>query len=137
MANINQIMNNIKVTTKNSSHRLKAGSALILTLFIMAGMLVVAMSGAYIVLVGIKASGVQSQSTRAYYTAESGMEHFLFGLMRSGVPYEEIAYGVVYQATTTSGGYYEVYFKQLTPLTFTSIGDVDNTRRSVEVRFGG
>ena len=36
---------------------------MILTMFILAGILIVAMSGAYIVLVGITSSGFQAQST--------------------------------------------------------------------------
>ena len=65
----------------------KSGSALALTMFVLAGMMIVAISGAYIVMVGIKAAGVQSQSTKAYFAAESGSERVLWEMRRNGWKY--------------------------------------------------
>ncbi len=115
------------------------GDALILTMFIMAGMLIVAMSGSYVMLLGIKAAGVQSQSTKAYYAAEAGAEKLLYRFRRS----RNLNYGIghpllVLSGTLNSGASYKVYYdsSSVTPLIFNSIGDFKNSKRSVQIRIG-
>jgi len=112
----------------------KPGSALILTMFIMAGMLIIAMSGAYIVLLGIKASGIQSQSTKAYYASESGMERLLWELYYGVDEYEGNPEISIFDGELNGGSSYKVYFLNYSPLTFQSVGEHENTKRSVEVR---
>jgi hypothetical protein len=116
----------------------KVGSALILTMFIMSGMLLVAMSGAYVVFLGIKAGGIQAQSTKAYYAAEAGAEKFLYKMhYTSDFDYGEYPPGhLMFNGTLNIGPSYEAYFVSWPPLVFRSIGDFQNTKRSVEVRFG-
>lgn len=63
------------------------GSALILTLFIMAGMMIVALGDSYIVLLGIKAAGTQAKSTKAYYIAEAGAERLIWALVKKKCTY--------------------------------------------------
>lgn len=113
----------------------KSGSALLLTMFIMAGMLVVAMSGAYVVLLGVKAGGIQAQSTKAYFAAEAGTEHLLWELRQNGYAYGEISEeDPVFTGALSSGATYEVYFTDFPPLIFQSIGEYQNVKRSVEIR---
>lgn len=119
----------------------KAGSALILTMFIMSGILIVAMSGAYVVWLGIKAGGIQAQSTKAYYAAEGGAERFLYAIRRQEYEYNVPGPAVLFSETfASSGASYKVYFTDYNPptvpLIFQSIGDFQNTKRNVEVRFG-
>jgi len=119
----------------------KSGSALILTMFIMSGILIVAMSGAYVVWLGIKAAGIQSQSTKAYYAAEAGAERFLYELRKRGFEYFIPGPEVLFSGSfDPSGASYKVYFTEydppLTPLIFQSVGDYQNTKRNVEIRFG-
>ncbi len=121
---------------KNINKRLnKSGSALILTMFILAGMLIVAMSGAYIVFLGIKAGGIQAQSTKAYYAAEAGAEKLLWELRWNGYAYGEISTVPIFQGSLT-GSEYNVYFVDFPPLIFRSIGEYQNSKRSVEIRIG-
>lgn len=117
------------------------GSALILTMFIMAGMLIVAFSGAYIVFLGIKSGGIQAQSTKAYYAAEAGAERLLWELRQNGYEYSSVAA----EDTIFSGDLpenngnqatYEVYFYDFPPLIFRAVGDYQTSRRSVEIRIG-
>jgi len=116
------------------SLRNKSGSALILTMFILAGMLIVAMSGSYIVLAGIKAGGIQSQSTKAYFAAEAGTERFLFELRRNGYETNNItAVSLFSETLPVSLASYNIYFTSFPPLTYTAIGDFQKTKRSVEV----
>lgn len=113
------------------------GNALILTMFILTGMLIVALSGSYIIIIGIKASGVQSQSTKAYFGAEAGAERLLWELRQNGYYYDSPSWTPVFSDTLpTSNVTYNVYFSEFPPLVFTSIGDYQNTKRSVEVRIG-
>ena len=120
----------------------RPGSALILTMFILAGMLLVAISSSYIVTLGIKAGGIQAQSTRAYFIAESGIELFLWELRVNGHDYynedtingppaflkdlvPEQATGVLRKFEVTRKGY-RIY---------QSVGEFGNTKRAVEVEF--
>ena len=121
----------IKKTVKN-----KKGSALILTMFILTGMFIVAMSSSYIILVEIRAAGVQSQSTKAYFIAESGAEHLLYATRKEGynldtnlTPDSPLA--------ALSGTNYEVYYTSFNPLVFSAVGNYGNTKRSVEIEFSG
>jgi len=115
----------------------KRGSAMILTMFILAGMLIVAMSGAYIVLVGITASGLQAQSTKAYFAAEAGIELILWEIRKDGKVHGSEAgiHPLVSGNLQTPGVSYEVYFTNFPFRTYMSIGSFMSTKRSVEVSF--
>jgi orotate phosphoribosyltransferase-like protein len=115
----------------------KSGSALALTMFILAGMLIVAISGSYIVLVGIKASGVQSESTKAYFAAESGAEKVLWEMRKNSWTYGTPSLNTpVFSENFSSGANYNVYYIYFPPLIFDSIGEFMNTKRSVQLRIG-
>lgn len=105
-------------------------------MFIMSGMLIVAMSGAYVIWLGIKAGGIQSQSTKAYYAAETGAEFFLYQLKTGWSDYNQPSNTIIFSGALPSGATYKVYFVQFPPLVFQSIGEFQNTKRSVEIRMG-
>ena len=114
------------------------GSALVLTMFILTGMLIVAMSSSYIILFGIRAGSVQSQSTKAYYTAEAGAENLLWEMRHNVYSYPSFPsdeYVLFNTFMPLSGANYKVYFSSFPPLIFTSVGDFNNTKRSVEIEF--
>jgi len=123
-----------KIKRKYPAPSAKPGSALVLTMFIMAGMLLVAMGGAYVVLLGIKAGGIQSQSTKAYYAAEAGAERLLWELRMNGYIYGSVSETSIFQGDLEAGSHYDVYFADFPPLIFRSIGDYQNSKRSVEIR---
>jgi hypothetical protein len=111
------------------------GSALILTMFILAGMLIVALGGSYVVILGIRASGIQAQSTKAYFAAEAGAERLLYELRKNSYSYTATSSTtVIFTDILNNGAVYSVYFKDFPPLIFTSVGDYQSTKRSVEVR---
>jgi len=125
----------ILIKAKNfSKHR--SASALILTMFIMAGMLLVALNGAYVVSLGLRASGVQAQSTKAYYAAESGSEFLLWQLRKNAYVYTSPSETALFNVTLDAGATYSVYYSSFPPLVFQSIGEYQNARRSVEIRIG-
>ncbi len=116
----------------------RPGDALILTMFIMAGMLIVAMSGSYVALVGIKAAGVQSQSTKAYYAAEAGAEKFLWELYKNNYSHPKFIFSpiTIFNGSLSNNTSYQVYYTQRFPLTFKAVGDYRNSKRSVEIIMG-
>ena len=56
----------------------RRGSALLMTVLILSGIIVVALNAANVVMSGTILSGVQERSTLAFYAAESGAEKFLY-----------------------------------------------------------
>jgi hypothetical protein len=115
----------------------KSGSAMILTMFILAGILIVAMSGAYIVLVGITSSGFQAQSTKSYFAAEAGTEYVLWDLRKNGNynGSEARTEPLISGDLQTPDVSFEVYFTKFPPRTYMSIGSFMSTKRSVEISF--
>jgi len=115
----------------------RKGSAMILTMFILAGMLIVAMSGAYIVLIGITASGLQAQSTKSYFAAEAGTELILWDFRKNNAFYgtEPSAEPLLSSNLQNPNVSFEVYFTKKGPRTYMSIGSFQSTKRSVEVSF--
>ncbi len=112
---------------------------MILTMFILAGILIVAMSGSYVVLVGITAGGKQAQSTKAYFAAESGIEFILWDLRKNGNNHGTAQMGMtiplVANSLASPNLSYEVFFSKFPPRTYVSIGDFQSAKRSVEVSF--
>lgn len=131
-------MRRLNFCKKIEFDRTKRGSALLLTMFILAGMIIVAMSGAYMVLLGIKAGGIQSQSMKAYFSAEAGSERFLWELRKNSYSYTYPSEDPIFSDTLENGGDYNVYFTEfvpgVTPLIFQSVGEFQNNKRSVELR---
>lgn len=135
----NCLLQNKKKSTKFNL----PGSALIFTMFILSGMLIVAMSGAYIILTGIIAGGVQSQSTRAYFTAEAGAEKILWELRTQGIRYPASMQGSSEPITSGAipdGTSYKIYHTRDKNNpgainNYTSVGTFNNISRSVEISF--
>ena len=130
------MMKNEKIKFKIFGDNFKKGSALALTMFILAGMMIVALSGSYIVMSGIKSAGVQSQSVRAYFTAESGAERALYEMRSQNWLLPESGYSQtesVFSGSLDSGGTYEVYYIYFSPTVFNAIGEFERTKRNVEL----
>lgn len=100
----------------------------------MAAMLIAAMGGSYLVLLGIKAGGIQSQSTKAYFAAEAGIERLLWELRENEYSYGAVSETAIMTGDLSSDASYEIFFTAFPPLTFKAVGDFQNVRRSVEVR---
>jgi hypothetical protein len=118
----------------------KSGSAMILTMFILAGMLIVAMSGSYVILAGIKAGGTQAQSTKAYFAAEAGLEDILYQVRKENLPHtkEDISQDtpIISANLESQGVSYKEYFTGAEPTrVFVSVGEFQNAKRSVEANF--
>lgn len=113
---------------------------MILTMFILAGMLIVAMSGSYIILIGIKAGGTQAQSTKAYFAAEAGLEDILYQVRKQELPHtpDDVSQDtpIISGDLISSGVSYKVYFTDAEPTrVFQSVGEFQSAKRSVEANF--
>ena len=119
--------------------RKEKASAIMLVLFILTGVMLVVFGSSSVIISGLKMGNIQSQSTRAYFTAEAGAERLLYEFRKNNIidkigesapqedifPYYEI----------NEGGSYIVNYDSFIPLSFTMIGTYEKTRRSVEVSF--
>ncbi|MBN2854229.1 pilus assembly PilX N-terminal domain-containing protein [Patescibacteria group bacterium] len=143
--NIKTSKNNFKIWIKPNLFYPRSGSALILTMFILAGMLLVAISSSYVVTLGIKAGGIQAQSTRAYFIAESGIEKFLWELRANGHSYLDD--DLYYEESSVPAFVRDLVPEQATGVSrkfevlrkgerlYQSIGEFGNTKRAVEIEF--
>lgn len=118
----------------------KQGSALIMTMFILSGILIVAMSGAYIILKGINSGILQSESVKAYFIAESGVENILWEFRQNSADYGtgDIGTGVAlkFQDMGNNTGYRILHIANPNTLhNYKSVGNYRNVKRSVEVSF--
>jgi len=124
----------------------RRGDALILTMFIMAGMLIAAMGGSYVALLEIRASGLESQSTKAYYAAEAGAEDFLYQFRKQAYTdygsYNPHSFDTndnqfLFSGQLDNDTSYSVYYqKSITPIIFNALGSYQNVKRSVQLRIG-
>jgi uncharacterized protein (UPF0333 family) len=112
------------------------GSALLMTVLILAGIITVALNAASVVMSGTILSGVQERSTLAFYAAESGAEQFLYDArVNSNLP--DINIDNLYGTTTLSNNaVYVVDYGTSTPNIYaTSTGIFMETKRIIGLSF--
>lgn len=113
-------------------------SAIMLVMFILSGVMIIVFSSSSIVLSGLKMGKIQSESTIAYFAAESGAEILLYEFRKDnlmdklGTPPEN---NILSSSVVNTNYVYTVNYDAYIPLTFTSIGSYYRTRRSVEISF--
>jgi hypothetical protein len=116
----------------------KPGSALLLTLFLVSGIMIVAFAGSYLIISGLRASGIQYDSSRAYFVAESGAEYSLMQVRKMGYDLKGSSYGTIFtgdMSDATFPGSFSVGYKTWAPIVLTSTGAYGATKRSVELNF--
>lgn len=115
----------------------KKGSALLLTLFLVSGIMIVAFAGSYVIVSGLRSSGLQYDSSRAYFAAESGAEYSLLKVRKTGVDLKTTTFGDIFTGTMPGAypGSFKVNYKTWSPIVLTSTGTYGVTKRSVELSF--
>lgn len=115
----------------------KKGSALLLTLFLTSGIMIVAFAGSYLIVAGLRASGLQYDSSRAYFVAETGAEYSLMQVRRNGFDLKEASWGEIFAENMPDSypGSFLVEYKTWSPIVLTSVGSYGLTKRSVELSF--
>ena len=133
---------------KNNKNILQRGSALLLTLFLVSGIMIVAFAGSYIIVSGLRSNGLQYDSSRAYYTAESGAEYSLMRVRKmsdfdirdfSIQDLLDIILGFLGGSSKAMPDSYpssfSIDYKSWTPIVLTSTGTYGTTQRGVEISF--
>jgi hypothetical protein len=116
----------------------KPGSALLLTMFLISGIIVVAFGGSYLMISGLRSSGLQYDSSRAYYVAESGAEYALDQVRKRGFDLNATARDDLFPDTVMPDAYagsFVVDYKRFNPIILISTGSYGVTKRSVELNF--
>jgi len=116
----------------------KKGTALLMTILILNSVLVVSLAAAKLILSGVRMSGTQARSTKAYFAGESGAERVLWefrknGLYSGGLPGSD---SVVFSDTAMPNeSIYKVDYTNPGTVKFISTGSYRGVKRSVEVEF--
>ncbi len=116
----------------------KKGSALLLILFLVSGIMIVALAGSYVIISGLRSSGLQYDSSRAYFVAESGAEYTLMKVRKMGFNLLAAGYTNGIFAENMPATYpasFSVDYKQWAPIRLTCSGTYGVTKRSVELSF--
>jgi hypothetical protein len=116
----------------------KKGSAILLTLFLLSGIMVVAFAGSYLVMAGLRSGALQYDSSRAYFAAESGAEYSLNAVRKEGYDLDPLAIRPNFLAGDMPSGYagkFVVDYTKWNPITLTSVGSYGVTKRGIELNF--
>ena len=121
----------------NKFKKNQTGVILLLTLFILSGILVVTLVAADLVLSGIRTNRLAGYSNLAFYASEAGMERALWEARYNGYSYPSSSYVLnVFNGSIGNGSSYTVNYAFSTPnVTFSSIGSYSEVKRSVESTF--
>ncbi|MDD5291288.1 MAG: hypothetical protein PHZ04_04230 [Patescibacteria group bacterium] len=112
------------------------GTALLLTLLILSGILVVALGAASLIVPGIKMSRTQEQSIKAFFAAEAGAERALWEVRKNNYAVPDVDTDNIFSSSLGNSSTYQVDSALSPPqVTFTSTGSYQQTRRSVAVNF--
>lgn len=111
------------------------GSALLMTVLILAGIMTVALNAASVVMSGTILSGVQERSTLAFYAAESGAEQFLFeARVNDSLP--DVSTDNLYSAVLSNNASFSVdYGTSTDSISATSTGFFLETKRVIGLSF--
>lgn len=118
----------------NKNIKNNRGVILLLTLFILSGILVITLGAADLVLAGLKMNRLTGYSSLAFFAAEAGMERALWEARKNNyvLPNADTA-DVFSLSDLGNGSAYQVNYASSTPnITFKSIGSYGGTKRSVE-----
>jgi len=111
------------------------GTALLMTILILNAIVLVSLAAAKLVTSGVKMSGTQSKSTRAFFVAESGAERVLWEWRKNGWTIPPGSDGVtdLFSDTLLNGGVYQVDKATSTTVIFRSQGVFNDLQRTVEL----
>lgn len=111
----------------NKNIKNQKGIILLLTLFILSGILAIALAAAGLVLAGLKMNRLTGYSSLAFFASEAGLERALWEARKNNIiqswPETALANGSIYSVIYTSAG---------GDIIFQSIGSYLGAKRSVE-----
>lgn len=115
--------------------RKKGAVTIIITIIILSAILLVSMVITNLVVSGSETEKLAYYSYNSYYASESGVEYYLYYLLRLSEDYTPTV-GEVFNFTLNNGATYEVSVVQVSPsVVFKVIGAYKNTRRAIEINY--
>lgn len=112
------------------------GSALIMTLMILASVLIVTLGAANLVMSGIVATRLEQSSTIAFYAAETGIEKVLWDIRKELILLPDVETEGFASSTLENNSSYIVDFASSTSdISFTSVGTYKESSRSIQVNY--
>jgi hypothetical protein len=124
-----------KKINKCNSLTMQTGSALLMTSLVLGGFLLTSLTAAGMIFSGIQMVRVQTSSTKAFFAAEAGVEKALWEVRKNGYSLPGSDEKGIFSGTLDNGSTYSVDYTASTTNIITSIGEFDDTKRSVEVEW--
>jgi len=118
----------------NKYKKNQTGVILLLTLFILSGILIITLGAADLVLAGIRMNRLTGYSNLAFFASEAGMERALWEARQNSYILPDIDTANVFSSDDLgNGSAYQVNYATSSPnITFKSIGSYRGAKRSVE-----
>ena len=111
------------------------GSVLLISILILAGFLLTAVTASKLVYKGLEMGRVQANSTKAYFAGEAGAEKSLWEVRKGGYSLPGSDTEGIFTATLSNGSEYKVNYISSSTVIFRSIGNYEGTKRNVEVEY--
>ena len=110
------------------------GVILLLTLFILSGILIITLGAADLVLAGIRMNRLAGYSSLAFFASEAGLEHALWKVRKDNYPLPDTDQINMFQNLNIGNdSAFQVNYATSSPnVIFKSIGSYRGTKRSVE-----
>lgn len=118
----------------NKNIKNKRGVILLLTLFILSGILIITLGAADLVLNGIKMNRLAGYSSLAFFASEAGLEQALWKVRKDNYPLPNTNQNNMFQSLNigNNSAFVVNYATSSPTVTFKSIGSYLGTKRSVE-----
>ncbi|MFA5248008.1 MAG: pilus assembly PilX N-terminal domain-containing protein [Patescibacteria group bacterium] len=114
----------------------QSGTALLMTLLILSIVIMISLASAKIIVSGVKMSGTQARSTKAYFAAESGIERTLWEWRKNGWDITAPPSGTInlFSGSLLNSSFYRVD-RAISPVVILrSTGEYENLKRTVEIQ---
>ncbi len=121
-------MNKIKKQFKNQT-----GVILLLTLFILSGILIITLGAADLVMSGIKMNRLTGYSNLSFFASEAGVERALWEARKNNFVLPDVDTPNIFSFSLGNQGTYQIDYSTSSPnVTFTATGSYQGAKRSVE-----
>jgi len=111
----------------------KRGVILLLTLFILSGILIITLSAADLVMSGIKMNRLAGYSNLAFFASEAGLERTLWEARKNNYVLPNVNTNNIFSFSLGNSSSYLVNYATSSPtVTFSSIGAYRGVKRSVQ-----
>lgn len=117
---------------------LKKGTALLMTILILNSIIIISLMAARLITAGVKMSGTQARSTKAYFASEAGAERVLWAFRKDGLyggGFPGSNENIFPETSLPNNSTYKVDYVKTNNVKFISTGSFGGVKRSVEIEF--